>query len=219
MMKNKLSFVFVLIVSLAMLVSCSGTSDNSQEGTDNGSENTEEAFDPSNVKTMADVLAVDSPDFMQSSYSESGCIYAFAYDGTYYRAIADMPKDIADQINAISWEDEDRDAKINELLGPLEVKTIENLSEGMPSDDDLKKYIGKTGRELFADDWTYWYYNLEDMSAGLYHGLYSYIVTFEYDGEQMDNTDDFDFYEEFKDLKVKSITCDGIGDATADIEG
>ena len=57
-------------------------------------------------------------------------------------------------------------------------------------------------------------YNLEDMEAGLYHGPFSFNVKFAYDGEQMENTDDFDFYEEFKDLKVSSVTYEGLGDAS-----
>ena len=40
------------------------------------------------------------------------------------------------------------------------------------------------------------------------------MVKFAYDGEPMENTDDFDFYEAFKDLEVLSVTYDGLGDAT-----
>ena len=79
--------------------------------------------------------------------------------------------------------------------------------------EELDKNVGKTGQELFDDGWTYWYYNLEDMEAGLYYKDFAYTVRFEYDGEPMVNSDDFDFYEEFKDLKVSSVTFDGLGDA------
>ena len=66
--------------------------------------------------------------------------------------------------------------------------------------------------KMYGSDFFYEDALEEDMEAGLDHGPYSYIVTFEYDGEQMVNSDDFDFYEEFKDLPVKSITFERIGD-------
>ncbi|MBR1454413.1 MAG: hypothetical protein IJ593_07185, partial [Lachnospiraceae bacterium] len=71
--------------------------------------------------------------------------------------------------------------------------------------------------ELFDNDWTYSYYNLEDMEAGLNHGTFSYAVRFNYDGPQMINSDDFDFYKEFADLTIKSVTVSGIGDAMSTI--
>lgn len=49
----------------------------------------------------------------------------------------------------------------------------------------------------------------------MYYGPLSYIVKFAYEGEPLQNTDDFDFYEEFKGLQVESITYEGIGDATS----
>ena len=33
-------------------------------------------------------------------------------------------------------------------------------------------------------------------------------------GEPLENDDDFDFYENFKDLKIRSVTYEGLGDAT-----
>ena len=46
------------------------------------------------------------------------------------------------------------------------------------------------------------------------HGAFAYTVKFEYKGKQMQNTDDFDFYDKFKNLKVSSVKFEGLGDAT-----
>ena len=105
------------------------------------------------------------------------------------------------------------DAAVEKLLAPLEVTSLTNLSEQIPPQEELDKLVGKTGQELFDDGWTYWFYDLDEMKAGLNSGLFAYEVLFDYDGEPMENTDDFDFYEEFKDLKVKSVTFTGLGDA------
>ena len=51
------------------------------------------------------------------------------------------------------------------------------------------------------------------MEAGRNHGPVADIVEGAYDGEPMVNSDDFDFYEAFKNLPVTSVTYDGIGDA------
>ena len=80
--------------------------------------------------------------------------------------------------------------------------------------EELDKLVGKTGQYLMDEGWDYNYYNLVDMETGMTHKEFSYTVIFEYDGEPMENTDDFDFWENFKDLVIKSVKCDGIGDAT-----
>ena len=114
---------------------------------------------------------------------------------------------------AIEFDDEDKDQKVRDLVSPLEVARLENLTEQIPSQEELDKLVGKTGQDLFDDGWDYYYYNLDEMEAGLNHGPFAYIVKFAYEGEPMVNSDDFDFYEAFKDLPVTSVTYDGIGDA------
>ena len=110
---------------------------------------------------------------------------------------------------------EEKEQKLKEFVYPLPVATLENLTEKIPTQEELDKWIGKTGKELFADGWdSYMYYNVKDVSAGLYHGDFMYDVVFEYDGEPMENTDDFDIFDKYKDLKIKSIHYAGIGNAT-----
>ena len=207
-MNKKLAFVLVLILSMALLASCGGSGDTSVGGSEG------DTFDPANVKTLGDVIYLENEQFAQWAYTDDSFVYAFDHDGIAYRAIADLPEDVENAISELEYDDPDRDAKINELIAPLEIRTFENLTDGMPTQEELDELIGKTGGELFEDDWTYWFYDVEGVKAGLYHDVYSFMVEFDYDGEPMENTDDFDFYEEFKDLTIKSITCDGIGDAT-----
>ncbi len=141
-------------------------------------------FDPSQVKTMADVFPFKETGDFQDATTETQYIFAFEADGVYYRAEADMPEGLFDEVMSIEY-DEEHDAAVEKLLAPLEVTSLTNLSEQIPPQVELDKLSG----------------------------LFAYEVFFDYDGEPMENTDDFDFYEEFKDLKVKSVTFTGLGDA------
>ena len=143
--------------------------------------------------------------------SEDTFIYAFEQDGNTYRAICDVPEDISQAVFAIDLDDPDQDEKQNELLAPLPVKVIENLTEGIPTQEEAEQYIGKTGQELIDDGWTVHFYNLEEMKFGMTHGIYSYDITFE--GE-IENPDNFNEDTDMGGLTVSAITCDGIGDAT-----
>lgn len=202
-MKRLVSLVLAVLMVMALLTACSAP--DSSTGT----------FDPSQLKTMKDVFAASGGESNQEGFTETDYVYVMEVDGVYYRAVAKLPKDVSEKIWEIEFDDAKRDKKVKDLVSPLEVISVENLSEQIPPQEELDKLIGKTGQELFDDGWgDNWYYDLEDMTAGLNHGPFGYNVKFEYDGEPMENTDDFDFYEAFKDLKVASVTYEGLGDAT-----
>lgn len=211
MMKRILAIVMALVLVLSALTACSSKSNKN----DTAGKDAAASFDPSQVKTMGDAFAYeDEEQQQQEAYTETEYIFVFQVGDVYYRAVADIPKDVSDEIWAIEFEDENRDQKVRDLVSPLPLTSLENLNEQILSQDELDRLIGKTGQDLFDAGWTNWYYNLEDMEAGMYYGPFSYMVKFAYDGEPMENTDDFDFYEAFKDLKILSVTYDGLGDAS-----
>ena len=138
-------------------------------------------------------------------------VYAFEQDGNTYRAICDIPEETTQAIFDLDFDDPEYEKAYRELVSPLPVKAIENLTEGMPTQEEAEHYLGKTGQELMDDGWTVQFYNLEDMQFGMYYGPYSYAITFE--GEVKD-PENFDEYTDMGGLTVAAITCDGIGDAT-----
>ena len=209
-MKKIISLILLLTMSVVMLAAC-------QKAESGGSTGSDAGIDPSKIKTMEDVFAFSDEvsDAKSQEYSETKYVIAFELNGTYYRAEADMPKDVADQLFAIDFDAEDKEDQERALISPLEVTSFQELNDQILGQEALDKLVGKTGQELFDDGWTYWFYDLESMQAGMYYGPFSYNVEFAYDGEPMENTDDFDFYEEFKDLKVKSASFEGMGNASA----
>ena len=210
-MRKRLSLILVVAIVLAVLAGCGNSGDgNGSGGNESGGA---VSFDPAQVKTMGDVFAVADEGNYQDLYTETRYIYVFYVGDVCYRAAADMPADVSEAVWAIEFDDEDKDRKVRDLISPLEVASLENLTEQIPSQEELDKLVGKTGQDLFDDGWDYYYYNLDEMEAGLNHGPFAYIVKFAYDGEPMVNSDDFDFYEAFKNLPITSVTYDGIGDA------
>lgn len=217
---KKSTILFLLVLSVVFtLFSCANTNQVATNVSETSVEVDEGVvdFDPSTIKTMGDFYKYKNEELYnyQEGYNESKYQVILEINHTYYRATVDLTNDLYDKIIATDFEK--RDAVIRELIDPLPIVKFENLTDMIPSDEEINKYVGKTGKELFDEGWTYMYYNVEDMVAGLYHGAYLYDVAFSYDGPKMVNTEDFDFYKEFADLKVKSIKFSDIGNAI-DIE-
>ena len=210
-MKKKLVLLIMVMAAALMITACG------QDAGGSGSEETASAgggFDPAQVKTLGDLFAYQTEDNYQEGYTEEKYAYALEVDGVYYRAVVDLPADVSKEIWAMDFDDEDREQKIRDLVSPIAVTDLENLTEEIPDQAELDQLVGRTGQELFDDGWVYSGYDLEAMQAWMNHGPFAFVVGFEYDGAPMENTDDFDFEKEFKDLKVKSVEYDGIGDAT-----
>lgn len=164
--------------------------------------------DLSTVKTMGELLGL--PDY-GTSYSEESFVHAFEQDRIIYRAIANLTPETSKALWSLDWEDEEYNKKYKEIVSQLEVIKIENLSEAVPTQEDMDKLIGKTGQELFDDAWHCSGYDLIDMVFYMDHGPFSYLISF--DGE-LEFSENFDEYEALKGLTVKSITYNGFGDIT-----
>ena len=168
----------------------------------------EPVSDIRDASVMGDVLALPSP---QSGYDEKNYVFVFELNNTIYRAVAEMPADVSKSLWDLEFDDPDHDRKEAELIAPLPITQIDNLSEHMPADDKLTKYIGMTGDQLLAEGWTISGFNTEEMLFDMHYGAYAYDVTFE---GTIKDPYNFDEEKDMKDLTVKAITCSGIGSAT-----
>ena len=159
------------------------------------------------AKVIGDILGL--PTYGYGS-SEDKLVYAFELKGVVYRAVAKLEKATADAIFALDFSDPEYEKKYNELVAPLVIDHIDNLNELIPPQEELDKNIGKTGGDLVNEGWRCSYGNFEDGEAGMGHGFYSYVVKF--DGKITRN-DDAEMEDLIKDMKVVSVTYEGIGDA------
>ena len=166
------------------------------------------SVDLDTVKTLGDLLGLPE---VATGLTGTTYIYAFEQDGNTYRAICDVSEETAQAIFDLDFDDPDYDKKMNDLVAPLPVKVIENLTENLPSQQEADQYIGKTGQDLIDDGWTVYYYNLDELQFTMTYGIYSYDITFE---GKIKDPETFNEDTDMGGLTVKTITCSGVGNPT-----
>ena len=171
----------------------------------------EPVSDIKNAKTLADVLALPSN---ASSTVNNHYVRAFELNGTQYRAVCNLTDEQFRAIFDLDFDDPEYQKKLNELLAPLKIDQIDNLTEMIPSEEELSANHGKTIGELLDNGWRFWSCNTEDRECGLYHGLFSYAVS--YDGTIPAGTEIDE--NSVRDLTVVSVRYDGLGNISADLE-
>ena len=156
---------------------------------------------------MGDALAVETENW-QSMISEAKdrYVYVFPKDDRYYRVEAEMTQELAEQLDAIDFFDEERAAKTLALIGGQPVVRVYDLSAGMPSQAELDTLIGKTGQELldmgfeYGSGYSFW----DKAEVYLEKGLYEYRFYFNEKVPKRENYDD-DLDEIMKTITVARV--------------
>ena len=166
--------------------------------------------DVGQLKTMGDVFRFGSS---EHGFSETKYVYVFDMGGNIYRAVADLPADVSEAIQAVDIFDETYDEQIYSAVAPLEITRLDNLSEMTPSQEELAALVGRNVQDLLNEGWSFWYWNMDSMEGGMYHGPFSYH--FEFEGS-VDHPEDFD-ESQADALTVRSVSFEGIGNAVDEI--
>ena len=177
-------------------------------------------------KTLADFYAVidqpnDEGNTPPHSFTVSEAMFAAAFekDGASYRIEAVIPADIAAQLDAIDFFDEQRDQKYEALLSPLPITRVGDLSAILPAQEELDALVGMTGQELldlgfeFGAGYSFW----ESTDFYLTRGLVEYQVTFREKMPQMEDYDDV-LEELFGPLTVQKVQIDGLSSLCSDTD-
>lgn len=161
--------------------------------------------DATSFATLGDVFAAE-PDDMSSTFDEQHYVCAFNSDGTWWRAEAALEPGMADELNAVWLESQD---KVEELLSPLAVTKADVLE---PLDDEaIASLAGKTGAELTSQGFTFMTGamvvngNETDCTATL--GDFDYLITF--DGAVPDENAE-DVADAVADLAVSTASIQGV---------
>jgi len=162
--------------------------------------------DLSAVTTLGELL--DKPE-CGKGWSEKQCVFAFEQEDMIYRAVAEMTPDAAEALFALEWEDEEYAEKERELLSPLKIVSIENLTESIPQQEELDQLIGKTGAELLDDGWYCSGWNLDEMIFFMDRAPYEYDIVM---SGEIPSPDDFDD-EDIRPLVIESVRFARICDA------
>ena len=183
-------------------------------------------LEDSPFKVLADVFAVlnqtddegNTPSY-GASMSDALYVTAFEKDGACYRVEGAIPPEMAVQLNAIDFFDEERDDKQQVLLSPLPVTRVGDLSACRLSQAELDALVGKTGQELldmgfeYGMGYSFW----DDTQFYMNNGLFSYTV---YMNEKVPEREDYDAVldELFRPMTVQKVEVDGIADIASDID-
>ena len=169
----------------------------------------EPVSDIGEARTLGDILGLPGYGY---SASENAFVTAVELNGIVYRVTANLDPKTAEAFLSLNFDDPDYQKKFIDLLSPMAIEKVENLTEQKPSQEVLDALAGRTGADLLNDGWTCVGWSLDDMTCEMYHGPFDFTVVFE--GEVRDK----DAFEEddIRLLKVVSVTCNGIGDPTAE---
>ena len=211
-MKKVVSLTLALLLVLSVFAGCSNKSDNNQPSPD-GTKPASGSVDVSSLKTIGDILSLNLNGENQYATYGSKFIYVFELDSIIYRAISSVDEATSQALFDLDYMDPDHDKKMGDLVSSLEIETLENLSENILPQEELDKLVGKTGADLINDGWvTGMGYNTDTMEFWLDYKAIQYTVVFE--GSVDSEAEDFDEEEAIKPLVIKSVTYNGLGDAT-----
>ena len=204
-MKRIVSLLLVLLMAVCMLTACGGSKDEPKEKS--------AGVSVDSLKTIGDIIEA-APEDLQSAVYEDKVVYAFKMGDNFYRAIAAISKEDSDAYMKVDFADEDYQEQQNKIVAPLKIDKIEDLSDQLISQEELDKLVGKTGKELVEDGWTYnGSYFLEEMQFELNKGPFVYMFVFDGSVDEKDY-EDYDAEKGTRDMKVKSASFSALGDAT-----
>ena len=194
----------VLTLALAVLTACG------EEQKDEEQKEEKATIDLDSLKTMGDAFALEAENDQFGS-DDQHFVYVFEIGGTAYRVIADMTKEVQKEMDKLDASKEDFNDKTKEAAASLEISKRENLTEMIPSQEELDKFAGKTGQDLLDDGWTVSGWDIDENTFTMNKGPFAYTVVID---SKLKESDDFDGDEEIKKLKIKTIKYSDIGDAT-----
>ena len=174
--------------------------------------------DESPFRTLADVYAALADRYSISGPTDGLIVFAFeTADGRLYRVEAQISAEIQEQLDAIDFFDEERDQKQQELLGPLPVSRVGDISACMPAQAELDALVGKTGQELmdmgFEQGMGYSFWDKAEFY--LEKDLFEYHVYF---NEKVPEMEDYDavLNEILASLTVDKAEISGLSNVCSD---
>ena len=167
-----------------------------------------EAADPSEWRTMADVLSLDT-DGTEATWNDQSYIYIIDYAGTQWLIRAEFSRALSDAIRDVDFMADDRQAQVNAILAPCKIDLVIDLSTLARSPEELAQWIGKTGQDMLDAGWEYNGYSRD--GTGVYvnmiDGDFQYKVAF---AEELEMPQVFgEMPDNLGEATVKDITFGG----------
>ena len=212
---TRVALALTLGLTVLPLGACAGQDTSSDQGATEVSEDVTTGetaeVDITSLKTLGDVMAIEG-EGQTSAWNEEHYIYVTNANGAPLRAVVDLTPEIYSQIEELDFLDEDYDQKLADIIGGLELASLDDYSDQVPSQEELDALVGKTGKELADDGFTFstlTMYGGDETVAEFDKDAFRYEVTF--DGTVDGDTDGFDG-SVVADLPVASAGFVGLSD-------
>ena len=210
------TLAFGMVLALGLLSACGGqqAASESGSGADAAAAST---VDSSSWKTLGDALAVKTED-VSSGWDDKYYIVAFKADDSLFRVVAKSEDGIQDKAGELDFLADDYNDKLLEIIGGLEIVSVEDLTAEVPTQEQLDAMVGKTGQELIDDGWAFQSYCMtggDETGAIFTKGYVACNVTFDakVPGEAVDSDESGD---KLKDAKVTLVENAGVSDDATD---
>ncbi|MBQ6453197.1 MAG: hypothetical protein IJJ14_02430 [Coriobacteriales bacterium] len=195
-MKALVAVAFALALGTVLLTACGGKVE---------PEPAPAPVDVAGFKTLGDVMTA-APQDNTVTWDESKLVFVGRTpDGGLIYATAAVSPDVNDRIEALDFFADDYDEQRDAILATLPLTSVQDLSANIPSQDELDKLIGKTGKDLLDDGYLFMGYSMwggTETAVYMDKGDYRFLVVF--DGTVAD-ADDADGGAAIKDMKVLEL--------------
>ena len=186
---------------------------------ENAPEQAENAGDFGELKTMGDVLGLES-ESNGASWNENYYVYVLDYKGKPLRITAEITPEIYEKIEDALFNTDDpdeSDKKLLEALGDVPVTQIEDLSLNIPTQEEMDKLIGMTGQQILDDGYVNWSCWQEDgaVYCDMSKDDYQYVMTMEGDFDP----DNFDGETAYLEMTVAAVSYNGVSTDAAVLPG
>ena len=138
------------------------------------------ASDPAEWKTLADVLALETDGMERGTNGMDQYYLAFRYGGRYWMVTAGFSEELFRKLMNIDIFADDRKEQELAILGPCEIQSAVDLATRALPQEELDKWIGRTGGEMLEAGWEIngYTYEREGIRINMINGRFQYLVAF-----------------------------------------
>lgn len=204
-MKKVLCITLALVLMLCAFVACSKSDKNSAESAASTDALVNE------LKTISDAVNLEGATYNSWAATDKEFLYVFELGGSTYRVIADFQSDLPDDFFQYDFGSEEGKQALIDTVGSCAITKAENLSTGAPAQEDLDAFVGKKGQDMLDAGYRTGGLDADNNTFYIGYGVYTVDVVVE---DDIQVADEYDEEALFKDATIKSVTYNGIGDAT-----
>lgn len=145
----------------------------------------------------------------EATWDDESYILIIRYAGTEWMMQAEFSPELKDAVMAVDVMAEDRNEQINAILGPCRILKVVDLRTLALPQEELDRWIGKTGKDLLDAGWEYNGYHSDEtgIHVCMVNGEFQYRIAF---AEEMKMTGSFgDQPENMPSAVITGVTFDG----------